>query len=65
MTTAIDAGLVDAYHRARHRLDRELELLNRGLDLREQLTWGVFDQDTAARVVGDFKRSVLILRRRR
>jgi hypothetical protein len=43
---------------ARDRLDRGVLLLNRALDLREQLAWGVLDMDVARDMVAEFKRAV-------
>jgi hypothetical protein len=47
---------------ARSRIDRATALINRALDLREQLEWGI-DLDVAAQEVADFTRDVTLHKR--
>jgi len=49
----------------RARLNRATDLIQRSFDLREQLTWGVFNADTARAAVADFKRACLVHSRSR
>jgi hypothetical protein len=54
--------LVARYRAARGRLNRDLDLIDRALDLREMLYWGCFDLDDARAEVADFKRRCLAWR---
>jgi hypothetical protein len=53
---ACQLDLLAELDRTRANLDATTELLNRGLDLLEQLRWGVFDLDDAVAEVRAFCR---------
>jgi hypothetical protein len=55
--------LVEELGVARDRLDRATELMEWSMDLREHLTWSVFDIDDARDEVFKFKRAVEAYRR--
>jgi len=49
----------------RARLNRATDLIQQSFDLREQLTWGVFDAVGARAAVADFRRACLVHSRSR
>lgn len=51
------ANLVIQYHSARDALNASLDLLRWSIDLREQLSWGVFDVDDARAAVAELTRA--------
>ena len=52
------ADLVAQLGVTRARVERATQLMQWSLDLREQLTWGVFDIDAAREEVAAYKRAV-------
>jgi len=59
------AEVIAELNERRDWLDRATDLMERALDLREQLQWGVFDADDARAAVAEFKRDCRVHRRRR
>ena len=58
MSSRHDQRLLIRRDYGRARLDRGVDLMQRALELREQLEWGIFDLDEAIAEVRAFKGAV-------
>jgi len=58
LTPIKGADLVAKFAASRARVERATQLMQWSIDLREQLTWGLFDIETAREEVAAFKRAL-------